>query len=485
MGREGTGTLNVLAGASVETLSLSVARHGTGTVNVSGAGSHLLVSSDHGSYSNYANHAGTVSFGARTPGATGTLNITAGGVIDIIGAASEENPQLRFGRDLGTIGVGTIDGAGSELNIIQTAPSAYYVGPRLLVGIQGDGTLTVRNAGAVNVTGDNAQLIVSMAGSNYGPPPSSILPQSELIIQTGSVVTVDQQGYGANTITIGDHEFSNGAIRITGAGSKLVSEGVRDEIVVGRAGTGLLTIGSGGAVDSQRMFLGYHAGSAGTVQITGVGSNLTLTGDAAYDPVLNAQLFIATRGDATMTVSNNATVTLTGGGSRISVGDGNLADGYSSSTGTLTIQSGANVTVNNSDDPNGQGAVVLGANALGDGTILVTGAGSTLTAAGNNPTMFVGDHGTGHLNVTNAGQVASLSMVVGGQYGSHGALRGKLPVLARRSCCRMTRTPVVTWAIHTGDASLLATIQIRMAWSTSPPAVSSRYVIPRMKIPPV
>ena len=275
----GTGTLNVLAGGLATTLNLYAGRNGNGTVNVSGANSRLVVSNDNGNGTYLPNYAGFAQFG-KEAGARGTLNVTSGGVFEVRDSGTQVHPVLRFGRDLGSTGIGVVDGVGSQIIISQASPGGN--GRFLQIGVNGDGTLTVRNGGAVNLVGDLATLLVS-DGSDVGlGAPTALLPQSELIIQTGGVVTVNDTGLGFDTVTVGNQQFSNGAIRISGAGSKLVSIGTNDEFVIGNYGIGLLTIATGGEVIGRRMFAGYHAGSTGTVQISGAGSKLTLASSDAY-----------------------------------------------------------------------------------------------------------------------------------------------------------------------------------------------------------
>ena len=409
----GTGTLNVLAGGLVETLGLYVARAGNGTVNVSGVGSHLVVSNDNGSYSSFPAQAGFASFGGNA-GSRGTLNVTAGGVVDIRDTSTEDNPALRLGLRSGSVGIGIVDGAGSQINISQQAAGTY--GPNLQLGVQGDGTLTVRNGGAVNITGDNATLFVSGGWDVDGLPPTALLAQSELIIQTGGVVTVTDTGAGFDTVSVGTEQFGNGAIRISGAGSKLISIGTtNDEINIGNRGTGLLTIGTGGEVIGRRMFVGYHAGSTGTVQISGAGSKLTLASNDVYaGSNTPAALFVGTRGNSTLTVSAAAHVDLTGARAFLSVGDGYNAL-VPGATGVLSIQSGGVVTVNHGTDASSTGytTIDIGTQVLGAGTINVTGAGSKLISAGSEDYILVGDSGKGTLNVLAGGEVQGQLMFVG------------------------------------------------------------------------
>ena len=83
-------------------------------------------------------------------------------------------------------------------------------------------------------------------------PPTSQLALSELIIQSGGVVTVDHQTSDWWNIVVGNQTFGNGAITVTGAGSQLVSLGFANQIVIGNYGTGSLSIQSGGVVSGRK-----------------------------------------------------------------------------------------------------------------------------------------------------------------------------------------------------------------------------------------
>ena len=112
---------------------------------------------------------------------------------------------------------------------------------------------------------------------------------------------------------------------------------------------------------------------------------------------------------------------MTGARAHLFVGDGYGATGPGG-TGTLIIQSGGDVTVTNTDLINERGAINIGTQQFGNGTVTVTGAGSTLTAAGTDPHINVGNYGTGVLNVQAGGTVVSLFMSVGNNNGSYGLL---------------------------------------------------------------
>ena len=93
--------------------------------------------------------------------------------------------------------------------------------------------------------------------------------------------------------------------------------------------------------------------------------------------------------------------------------------------GTLTIEGGADVRAR---------WVIVGNDAGSQGTVTVTGSGSTLTTAGTSNRIIVGNEGAGALTVEGGAGVTAARVVVGRKPGSRGALRvrrgGSLDVVA-------------------------------------------------------
>ncbi len=181
-----------------------------------------------------------------------------------------------------------------------------------------------------------------------------------LVVQNGGTLT-DSLG------AVGNLSSSQGTVTVSGAGSTWTS----DDIVVGGMGTGTLTIQNGGTVNSAAGggSIGLSVGSTGTVTVTGSGSS--------WDNSPGAGLNIG-----------------------------------SSGTGTLTIANGGMVINNTAFAAN------IGNSATSQGTVIVTGAGSTwINSSGVN----VGNAGTGTLTVANGGTVSGTITVANGA-GSIGTL---------------------------------------------------------------
>ncbi len=425
VGESGRGTLTVQGGGTFTTSDSTVvgARpSGEGIITVTGAGSSLRVNpilyvGFDGSGTVTASGGGAISaangvmLGANSAG-QGTVTVTGAGsslgsgsyiylgnvgrgTLDVSnGGSVASTGPVRFGTEAGGIGVATVTGTGSSL----TAGSGLYIGDK------GQGTLTVSNGGKVN------------AGSSIG---------------------------------IGNASTGVGTATVTGAGTVL---GANGDVAIGNFGRGDLTVSDGGSVSAGgNALIGYTAGSAGTVTVSGSGSSLAVNG---FTQVGNA-------GNGTLTASNGATLSLAGGfalglaasgvgtttvtgagttlgtngnavigsagradltasaGGSVSVGGRAIIAGGTGSTGTVTVSgSGSSLTVTRDTQVgySGSGALIasdgakvsmvedfaLGVTASGVGTATVTGAGTVL---GTQRKAFIGASGRGDLTVSDGGKV--------------------------------------------------------------------------------
>ena len=172
---------------------------------------------------------------------------------------------------------------------------------------------------------------------------------------------VDQFG------TIGNLPGGVGTVIVTGLGSSWTNV---NDVVVGGQGTGTLTIQDHGTVRSDGGSVGLDAGSTGTVTVTGPGSTWT-----------------------------------NGTSSGLNVG--------AFGTGTLMIANGGkviNITPNTAN---------IGEFAGSQGTVTVTGAGSTWT---NTSGLNIGNRGTGTLTIADGGVVTAPSVGIAVNAGSNGTL---------------------------------------------------------------
>ncbi|MFA5165328.1 MAG: hypothetical protein WC481_07180, partial [Candidatus Omnitrophota bacterium] len=206
-----------------------------------------------------------------------------------------------------------------------------------------------------------------------------------------------------------------------GAGSTWTNSG---NLYLGESGTGTLTISGGGVLTNNFAWVGYNAGSTGTINVTGEGSDWNCLG-SGYAGLL----YLGSRGSGTLNISDGGTVSanyvylgsysgsdgiidITGSGSTLTSRNA-LVIGNSGS-GTMTVSDGGDVV--NVDGYIGQGFA---------GTATVTGAGSTWTSSG---TIYVGNGGTGDLTVSDGAAVSCTQFDLSSASGGGTSLAGTATV---------------------------------------------------------
>lgn len=296
------------------------------------------------------------------------------------------------------------------------------------LNIDDDGTFSDVNgligaAGAVTASGtatwtNSGNLYVAESGSGT------------LSITSSSAVSVDGDG------VIADQAGSNGMVTLSGTGATWTNAG---SLCVANSGTGSLLI-SGGAVamsggtneyGPNPSFIGYAAGSSGSVNVTGnlqfIGSGGDLINGSGSTWINDSNLIVGESGTGTLTISDlgqvndygmedvigdqpgsTGIVTVSGTGSKwrsyyLYVGN--------SGTGTLMISNSGVVSTN---------ALAYIGDATGaDGTATVSGNGSKWTDLQE---VFVGESGTGLLTIENGGNVLGGQAEIGDLPGSNGLI---------------------------------------------------------------
>ncbi len=404
VGESGTGTLSVSSGGLVTSANLSVGSFTgasgtltinsggqvtdsggagipigssagtTGAVTVSDAGSSMSTSGplkvgDAGQGTLTVQNGGqVVSGGQLTVGnsGSGVLNINSGGVMSTTGGAT-------LGFQSGSTGSVTVTGSGSTWN--NTGP--------VLVGWNGNGTLTISNGGAVTSAGalhgsafvvaepvgSTGSVSVSGSGStltNNGVVNIGFQGNGTLTISNGAVVNntlcaacgsagsgmyIGQQGGAVGTVTIdsggqllnvgiaqiGSSAGSTGSVTVSGAGSQWNNAG---SLTVGASGDGTLTIDSGASVTDGSAIVGQNAGSNGTVVVDG-GSWVT-----------TGALSVGTGGTGAITIENGGTLSAgntTIGSSGSMILDPSIANIF----GNFTLDPGGVLTLDISGDSPG------------------------------------------------------------------------------------------------------------------------------------
>ncbi|MHC4947201.1 MAG: GEVED domain-containing protein [Planctomycetota bacterium] len=337
---------------------------GTGSVDV-GTGDSLLI------------HGGT--FHANgTLWISGTLDCDATGVLDIAPGLEmnvEDGGLASFGGPLIVDRTMTVSDAGSSLDVTGA----------LTIGDVGTGDLTVDT----DATATSGNLYVGHGGTGA----LTIGAWSGLTSEIGRV------GFGAT---------STGTATITGTWTN------NQFMVVGDHGSGTMTVEPFGTVSGTFGYLGYNGTADGTATVRGTWTlanalNVGLwgTGDLTVEDgtVSSSPANIGFYGPAI------GTVTVTGTDAEWT-NAGDLRVGRSGD-GTLDVLGGGLVS---------SGHVYVGDEAVGTGTVTVSGwqgDDSRLASAGN---LYVGWRGDGALTVTDFGDASGATLVVGEVAGSTGTV---------------------------------------------------------------
>jgi fibronectin-binding autotransporter adhesin len=280
------------------------------------------------------------------------------------------------------------------------------------------GTLNISGSGAVSDSsgyiGDNAGYSGTVTVSGSG---SSWTNSSELYVgESGSGTLQIANGATASTSGysyVGYNAGSSGTVTVSGTSSTWTLNG---PLEIGYFGNGTLQITSGAVVSDYfngSTGIGYNAGSTGTMAVSGTGSTLITYGGLYIGYSGTGTLQITNGGAVFSTVAtlgynagSSGTATVSGTGSTWRI-DGPLDIGYSG-TGTLQITNGATASAGLT------GSSSIGYDAGSSGTVTVSGLGSTLTTGGE---LYVGYSGTGTLQITN-GATASDGLFYEGPNGS-------------------------------------------------------------------
>lgn len=329
IGQDGTGTVNLTNGGHIDMV-------GGLTLGRNAGGSGTLNISDPGSELSLVSP-GAGGIIGRFSGSTGSLNLTDGGKL-LIDARNGLAGGITVGQDAGATGAVLVTGAGSQLKIMGDANNAAGDGPGMTVGRSGSGQMTISAGGRVEVDAASA--------TNGG-------------IAVGSSTSAGSSSAGAT-----------GTLTVTGTGSALILNGISTSISTGNFGTGTVTVEDGASIESHELFAGLNAGGDGRYSISSGGS-IALTGADSED-------------------GRNINVVGGAGSGRIDVVGGSLNLDGGSSTTTGLVLGGA------------------GTLAGGTGRLDVTGATSTVSITGQNAAFLEvgGEGGLGELRVLGGGQLS-------------------------------------------------------------------------------
>ncbi len=286
-----SGALRIASGSVTVGGSATVGGNGHGTLEINGSvdvGGDLTVAS------------------ATT--SAGTVAINSGGSLDVTGSVfvgTNGNATMVVsgpGASLvatGVTRVGYYNGSGAL--VIEDGGQASF-GDWLSIGVgyglaESDayGELTVRTGAMVNIAGgfgvggfSNRSVTAtglgkatinggSVSAENQASIGISSNTSGELLIENGGILSTS---IGLSTTGtsgfVGTYVSSYGLVRVTGAGSRWINDGL---LVVGWEGTGELHVENGGRVESARGQLGRSSTGVGTVEVTGTGSTWKITQD--------------------------------------------------------------------------------------------------------------------------------------------------------------------------------------------------------------
>lgn len=239
------------------------------------------------------------------------------------GASASTVNSLHLGNFAGSSGTFTVDGDGS---------SWTASGGGTFIGVFGEGSFTVKGGAEAK---DNAVSI----GYDVGGVGTALIDGTDTTWSiTGGTLSVGHYGEGdltisngaqvsaANRVVVGYNAGGEGTVNLTGAGSALTLTGVLNNniVVVGNSGEGTINVSDGAAVSSAYGIMGWFASGNGTLDVSGT--------DTRWEN--SAYLAIGYGGSGEATVRNGATVAVTSNtGVRIGLSAG--------STGTLNIGAAA------------------------------------------------------------------------------------------------------------------------------------------------
>ena len=398
---EGTsGTANINGNKSRWTISgeLSVGKGGTGTLNITD-GAEVSNNVCYLGYDTDSSGEVTVSGADSTwysqalyvgNSGSGTLNISTRGAV---WAITSEPSYL--GRSSGSSGTVIVDGDESYCGI----------GDVLNIGHEGDGTFDLTHGGTVYASelcigseaGGSGEVTVADTGSIWTSDKGLVVggkSEGKLSVLDGAILSSSEDNI------IGHHSDSTGEMTVTGANTSWTHKHWA-ELVVGDQGNGKLYISAGATVASDTVYVGKQSGAYGAVQVDGSGSTWTLDdtrtlyvghlGNGLLE-ITNGAVVSNTYGEIGVESGADGTVTVSGAGSTWNNGY-NLKIGQNGGVGTLNILGGGAVSTEQS------------CGIFPTGQVVVSGAGSTLTSN-------VGLRGT--LSIDTGGTVSGVSGSVSG-----------------------------------------------------------------------
>lgn len=456
IGERGTGSLTVSDGGVVKT---GFGDFGTGTLldpDTSDVSSTTPRAWDFGAIGKFPGSDGSVLINGSNSrwennanlivgeSGKGSLTLEGGTMVSSFRASGPtpdyaDVPAATIGLNSGSTGAVLVKGAGGH----------WQNGSPLIVGAQGNGSLTVGSGGTVDVGSDPVRLGVTGAGTLIfgGDPAAGAGTLGGSIVEGGSgATTVEFNHNNAAGYTLG-HTLKNiKTIKNTGTGTSILSGRIWDADAV-LSTNGTLAI-SHSAVTNTTNFLVAQA--AGAIEIDGA---TVKTPDVAV-----ARTFLGVVGSGNLTVKgagrlessfaigsgaagNSGTLNVQGIGSTVLVQGLPLSVGYSRA-GHLNISGGGKV-INNDTAHNTIGA--LGVDPTGIGDAFLSGNFSRWDVG----SLTVGNQGKGTVYVDTGATLSAGAMTLASAAGSIGNL-----YVRSGGTAQVNATTLVTGASGSGKIEL-------------------------------
>jgi len=434
------GTINLSGSGTGDSGVLDVGRNGgNGLLRILDAGSTVNVQ-------------GGVQVGSGS-GAIGDLEVTVGGVLNLIAGTGDPDSSLRIGVDGGD-GFAEVRDAGSEINIAGNLGVGLYSASENNLDILEGGRVVVTNLAGVdpstgNTTGGyyniniargsgaQGEIIVDGDGSflgAYGGSPRVTIARDG---STGILAVSNGGDAGALSFVVGRGDNADGTLLVTGAGSTVTVGDVYGQygaydgnsysayaggITLGRDGaaTGTLDILDGGVVNVVNtagvtsdpfINIGRDNGSEGFLTVSGTGSQLNVVQAGGMNDPSRSDigfLNVGRNGTGTLIVESGGEVNMSGTGSILRLGRDRNDGPTDGNENLLEIRSGGAVNVEGDED-----AQVSVAHSDGTvGRLIVDGIGSELNISSDSQSLdgfaaslLVGRRGVGTSEVTNGGTI--------------------------------------------------------------------------------
>ncbi len=343
-------------------------------------------------------HATLVSTGDVFPAGLGpgdtttsaTISINTGSIFIDAGTTltADTIPFVNIGRVAGSTGEITVKDAGSKLRVEGATVSS---GAFLTVGRSGNGTLIIDNGAKVEIDSLGAPAARQVPGARF---PAGFQAGRD----SASKGTINISGLNSELSVASDFAFGSigregeGTMNITGGG-KLTFSGINSDLNISSDlftpsnSKGTLNVNTGSSISGPVfMDVGGSRGGHGIVNLDGNTSAINLSGACTLDCPPG--------------------YSYPGQGAFLTVG-------ANEGKGEVHITNGAKFTIDSSTAPHSTqaagfaagGSPILG--PIGDGKIVVDGAGSELRVIGDKGFFSVGrlQNGTGELSISNGGKV--------------------------------------------------------------------------------